>query len=256
MTRLLRSTLAASLIALAGPAAADVTMSQSNAPAAAIEGDAARLLGQEHAALSGVAPTAVAAMVGPGPQTQRGLFGAFARFGRSGAVEGRATEAKVTDPAWLARQPIPKGDDQYQCLAQALYFEARGEGLDGQAAVAEVILNRVEARDYPNTICGVVNQSGGGSCQFSYTCDGRPETIGDRSAWDRAGRVARAMMDGAPRLLTAGATHFHTPRVNPGWARRFVKTATIGDHIFYRKPGAAVASGEEVVADASGTLRR
>ncbi|MEI4486012.1 cell wall hydrolase [Frigidibacter sp. MR17.14] len=254
MSRTLRLTLALCLLPLAAPVFADVTMSTSNDPNAEIETEAAALLGQEHAALAGVTPEKVAAMVAE-PKSSRSLFGAIARIGRSGAVERTPTEAQVTSASWLARQPAPQGDAQFQCLATALYFEARGEPLAGQAAVAEVILNRVEDANYPKTICGVVNQGGGGSCQFSYTCDGKSDAIGDRSAWDVAGRIARAMIDGAPRDLTEGATHFHTPRVKPTWARSFVKTATIGDHIFYRRSG-ALAPAEAVVADASGTLRR
>ena len=150
-------------------------------------------------------------------------------------------EPQVTDPVWLASQPAPSGDGQFVCLATALYFEARGESLAGQAAVAEVILNRVDSPRYPNTICGVVRQKGSGSCQFSFTCDGRPDTVSDSAAWDRAGRIARAMLDGAPRLLTGGATHFHTPAVHPVWAKRFVQTARIGAHIFYRPPQALPA---------------
>lgn len=242
MSSLHSSTLAACLIVAAGMASADVTMSQSNDPSAeieaGIEADAARLLGQEHAALAGVAPEMVAAMTAE-PKVKRGLFGPVARLGRDGAVERLPSEAQVTDAGWLARQPAPKGDDQFQCLATALYFEARGEGVEGQVAVAEVILNRVANAEYPSTICGVVNQASTQGCQFSYVCDGKSDAIGDRPAFDQAGRIARAMMDGAPRRLTAGATHFHTPQVKPDWSRRFTKTATIGDHIFYRQPGAA-----------------
>ena len=119
-----------------------------------------------------------------------------------------------------------------QCLAEALYFEARGEGSQGQRAVAEVILNRVDSPAYPRTVCGVVQQGGKGGCQFSYTCDGRSDRISDRAAWARAGKIARSMLDGAPRVLTAGATHFHTVGVRPGWARRFDRTASIGAHLF------------------------
>lgn len=236
-----RSALAACLVAAAGMASADVTMSQSNDPLAEIEGgietDVARLLGQEHAALAGVTAEKVAVMVAE-PKAKRSLFGPVARIGRDGAVERLPDQAQVTDAGWLARQPAPKGDDQFQCLATALYFEARGEGVEGQVAVAEVILNRVGSPAYPATICGVVNQSAGTSCQFSYVCDGKSDAIVDRSAYDRAGRIARAMIDGAPRALTSGATHFHTPHVKPDWSRVFTKTATIGDHIFYREPGA------------------
>ncbi|WP_328590505.1 cell wall hydrolase [Frigidibacter oleivorans] len=151
------------------------------------------------------------------------------------AVPGRA-DLRVTDMMWLAAQPAPKGDQQFRCLANALYFEARGESLSGQAAVAEVILNRVESPRYPASVCGVVQQSNSRGCQFSYFCDGRADVVDEPAAWDRAARVARAMLDGAPRVLTNGATHFHTPRVRPDWASAFVRTAQIDGHVFYRPP--------------------
>lgn len=153
-----------------------------------------------------------------------------AAFSASAQTEG-LTEA------WLMAQPAPEGDAEWQCLTEALYFEARGESLDGQVAVAEVILNRVASPLYPRTVCAVVNQRGGGGCQFSYTCDGRTTKMREKGAADLAGRIARAMLDGAPRLLTEGATHFHSRGVRPGWSKRFSHTATIGAHSFYRQPG-------------------
>ena len=137
---------------------------------------------------------------------------------------------------WLDAQPVASGDEQWQCLRTALYFESRGETLRGQFAVAEVILNRVDSGRYPSTICGVVQQGGNGGCQFSYTCDGHADRMRDEVAMDRAGKIARMMMDGAPRALTLGATHFHTRAVRPNWSHRFPQTAAIGAHLFYRQP--------------------
>lgn len=139
--------------------------------------------------------------------------------------------------AWLMAQPVPGGSAEWQCLTEAVYFEARGESLAGQIAVAEVILNRVDSPLYPRSVCGVVKQRGGGGCQFSYVCDGRADRMREKDAADLAGRVAQAMLEGAPRLLTAGATHFHTHNVRPGWSKRFALTASIGAHVFYRHPG-------------------
>ncbi|OYX17967.1 MAG: hypothetical protein B7Z04_13485 [Rhodobacterales bacterium 32-66-9] len=149
----------------------------------------------------------------------------------AGAPAERITEA------WLMAQPAPKGDAEWQCLTEALYFEARGESLDGQIGVAEVILNRVDSPLYPRSVCGVVKQRGGGGCQFSYVCDGRSDRMRDKVSADRAGRIARAMLDGAPRLLTGGATYFHARGVRPSWSKRFPMTAAIGAHLFYRQPG-------------------
>jgi spore germination cell wall hydrolase CwlJ-like protein len=146
------------------------------------------------------------------------------------------TEGLTED--WLMSRPEPSGDAEWKCLTEAVYFEARGESLEGQIAVAEVILNRVDSPLYPRTVCGVVKQRGGGGCQFSYVCSGKTK-MREKAAADLAGRIARAMLDGAPRILTAGATHFHTRAVKPSWSKRFDRTARIGDHLFYRQPGAS-----------------
>lgn len=139
---------------------------------------------------------------------------------------------------WLDEQKSGKGDAEWKCLSEALYFEARGESVKGQFAVAEVILNRVESPSFPDDICGVVNQGTGRKyqCQFTYTCDGYKEIIAEPQAYKRVGKVAQVMIDGAPRELTDGATHYHTRSVNPRWARVFPRTATIGVHHFYRQP--------------------
>ena len=138
---------------------------------------------------------------------------------------------------WLSAQPAPQGDAEWQCLTEAIYFEARGESLEGQIAVAEVILNRKDSPLYPRTVCGVVRQRGSGGCQFSYICDGRTDRMREKASADLAGRIARAMLDGAPRTLTDGATHFHSRSVRPGWSKRYAHTTTIGAHVFYRKAG-------------------
>ncbi len=206
-------------LALGGSVHAEMTVSQSNDPTAALGVDIASLLGQERNALGQVAPSHFEALVTPP------------------ALRGKSRDEPMSyDTAWLAGQPAAKGGSDFQCLAQALYFEARGEGIKGQAAVGEVILNRVESPSFPGTICGVVNQGNGRGCQFSYTCDGRSDRVGDQGAWGAAGKIARALMDGAPRELTDGATYFHTPAVRPAWSRRFERTAQIGRHIFYREP--------------------
>ncbi|SDE46401.1 cell wall hydrolase [Limimaricola pyoseonensis] len=139
--------------------------------------------------------------------------------------------------AMLAAQPGGKGDAEWNCLTEALYFEARGEALKGQFAVAEVILNRVDSPDYPDSVCGVVRQGTGRkyACQFSYYCDGLPDTVNDKGSWKKLGRIASIMLEDGPRELTAGATHYHTKAVNPSWAGRIPRTASIGAHLFYRE---------------------
>ena len=138
--------------------------------------------------------------------------------------------------AWLDAQPRATGGSEWRCLAEALYFEARGETVKGQFAVAEVILNRVKSSRFPDTLCGVINQGTGRKyqCQFTYTCDGHAEVIAEPRAFVRVGKVARAVMDGLAGSLTSGATHYHTTAVSPNWSRVYKRTARIGVHLFYR----------------------
>lgn len=218
MTVLIRwAAQAALLIGLAGGVHAEQTASPGKSPEGSMAARVAVLLGQENAALGSLDATAVAAAVA------------------RPAAETTATRALVSyDLNWLASLPRPKLTAELDCLAQAVYFEARGEPIKGQAAVAEVVLNRVDSPLFPRTVCGVVNQRNAEGCQFSYVCDGRSDAIADHAAWDRSTRIAAALIGGAPRSLTEGATHFHTPAVTPSWSRRYLRTATIGSHLFYR----------------------
>ncbi|WP_316012861.1 cell wall hydrolase [Roseobacter sp. HKCCA0434] len=156
----------------------------------------------------------------------------------SGFAERAVQVVLPLDLNTIDAMPAASGDGEWECLTTALYFEARGETVAGQVAVAEVILNRVDHPRYPNTICGVVGQGSHrmNACQFSFMCDGSPEVMSERGAYERVGKVARVMIDGRPRMLTAGATHYHATHVNPGWARRLVRTVWIDDHKFYRFP--------------------
>jgi spore germination cell wall hydrolase CwlJ-like protein len=214
----------AALVALAqgGAAFAEVTVSQSNSPATGLAQQISTLMGVEHSFISALAPTKLSALAKGKSKTTAG--------------NAPAPTALRYEEAYLAQQPTPKGDTEWQCLRKALYFEARGETLKGQFAVAEVILNRVDSPRYPQSVCGVVNQGGRNGCQFSFNCDGVKDVMREQGAVDRAGRIARLMLDGAPRQLTDGATHFHTRAVNPRWAHRFPRTAAIGAHLFYRQP--------------------
>ena len=181
------------------------------------------VLSQERAALSVVPDARMAQLTSLPPASERGIATA---------------PVVVYDEAYLASLPVATGDEQWRCLAEALYFEARGESVRGQFAVGEVILNRVDSAGYPGSLCGVINQGTGRkfACQFSYTCDGNPTVVRDRASWERVGKVARVLLDGTPRDLTNGATHFHTHAVSPSWSRRFTRTAEIGAHLFYREP--------------------
>ena len=138
--------------------------------------------------------------------------------------------------SWLANQPAASGGDQWRCLSEALYFEARGETVKGQFAVAEVIMNRVKSTRFPGSICSVINQGTGQKyrCQFTYTCDGYAEVIAEPKAYAQVAKIARATLDGAVPAITDGATYYHTTAVKPRWSRVFTRTAKIGVHLFYR----------------------
>lgn len=193
-----------------------------------------RMMGQERASIEAVGAGRVASL------TQ-----AIAPEPRPASV-GVDTDAISTQPLTVAKLdslPVTKLDEQGRCLAQAIYYEARGEPLSGQVAVAEVVLNRVDSREYPNTICAVTNQGvgSGRACQFSYACDGVPERLASPGPRARAEKLAAIMLAGRERSVTDGATHFHATYVNPSWSRKFVRTASIGQHIFYRE-GTQLAS--------------
>tara|TARA_R110002051_G_scaffold264959_3_gene324896 strand:+ start:2541 stop:3215 length:675 start_codon:yes stop_codon:yes gene_type:complete len=149
-----------------------------------------------------------------------------------------ASDTVSYDRSFLAGLPTANGGPQWRCLSEALYFEARGESVKGMFAVAEVILNRVDRAAFPSTPCAVINQGTGRkfACQFTYTCDGRKEVIAEQGSWVRVGKVAKLMLEGAPRTLTDGATNYHTKAVSPSWSRKFPRTASIGSHYFYRQP--------------------
>lgn len=123
---------------------------------------------------------------------------------------------------------------QLTCLAKAAYFEARGEGERGMAAVAHVVLNRAEHEAYPETPCGVVEQRRGDRCQFSWACDGKPDEPTDAQAFLAARRVADEVARSGAADPTGGATMFHAARVTPYWAAEAEHTATVGRHLFYR----------------------
>ena len=140
--------------------------------------------------------------------------------------------------AKLLSLPVPKSGKQMSCLAEALYFEARGEPITGQLAVGEVILNRVEDSRYPSSICKVINQGTGRrfACQFTYTCDGKLETVHERKAYEMALKLAKILITTHDRKLTKGSTHYHSNYVNPKWSKKFERVAKYGRHIFYRQP--------------------
>ncbi|HEY0919883.1 cell wall hydrolase, partial [Devosia sp.] len=125
---------------------------------------------------------------------------------------------------------------ELNCMATAIYFEARGESYRGQVAVGQVVMNRVKHKLYPATICAVVfqNQHRRNACQFSFACDGIPERVYDKKAWVQAEEIARGVIAGDLYLSEVGyATHYHATYVHPHWAPRMKKVTKIGQHVFY-----------------------
>ena len=131
-----------------------------------------------------------------------------------------------------------------ECLTQAAYYEARGEGRDGMQAVTQVVLNRVRHPAFPKSVCGVVFQGAGRrvGCQFSFTCDGSMRGGVNRGAWDRARDVASKALSGTVYAAVGNATHFHTTNVSPSWRNALVRVNQVGNHLFYRFGGRSGSS--------------
>ena len=126
---------------------------------------------------------------------------------------------------------------QEKCLAEAVYFEARGEAVRGQIAVAQVVMNRVFSGFYPTTPCGVVYQNKNRrlACQFTFACDGIPDVVREPDMWVRARKIAAATLDGRLWLPEVGkSTHYHAYWVHPSWVREMRKMYRTGVHSFYR----------------------
>jgi spore germination cell wall hydrolase CwlJ-like protein len=123
-----------------------------------------------------------------------------------------------------------------ECLTEAIYFESRGQPLAGQAAVAQVILNRSRHPAYPKSVCGVIYQGRErGSCQFSFACH-RRTALRSSNDWTVAREIATAALDGSARDVVGMATSFHATRVRPGWSG-LTRVATVGSHVFYKFSG-------------------
>jgi spore germination cell wall hydrolase CwlJ-like protein len=125
------------------------------------------------------------------------------------------------------------------CLTQAVYYEAAGEGADGGRAVAQVVLNRMRHPGYPASVCGVVYQGAErpSGCQFTFTCDGSLAHQPDADGWRRAWKVAEDALSGSVYAPVGWATHYHANYVLPTWASSMAKNAIVGAHLFYRWAG-------------------
>ena len=149
----------------------------------------------------------------------------------------------VTGPASAQNFELEKLFPQVQCMALNVYYEARGSNLADKAAVADVVLNRVNDTRYPNTVCEVVKQGlqdANGNmrrnkCQFSWYCDGKADNPQNQDLYVEAQSIAWNMVEeGKYRGITEGATHYHATYVNPRWASTLQLVGRIGAHIFYR----------------------
>ncbi len=167
---------------------------------------------------------------------------------RAQPTQSALRQVSLTGP--VAAQPFRLGgaldaSRDLECLTQAAYYEARGEGRDGMRAVTQVVLNRVRHSAFPNSVCGVVFQGAGRrtGCQFSFTCDGSMRGAVNRAAWNRAREVASGALSGSVFAPVGNATHFHTTGVSPGWRNALVRVNQVGDHLFYRFGGRSGARG-------------
>jgi len=161
---------------------------------------------------------------------------------RGQSVETNLRRVSLTGP--IAAQPFRLGgaldaSRDLECLTQAAYYEARGEGREGMKAVTQVVLNRVRHRAFPNSVCGVVFQGAGRrtGCQFSFTCNGSMRGRVNTAAWNRARDIASAALSGTVYAGVGNATHFHTTGVSPRWRNSLVRVSQVGDHLFYRFGG-------------------
>ena len=157
----------------------------------------------------------------------------------------RAMRVSYTAPATPFRLVgALESSRELDCLTQAVYYEARGESSAGQAAVAQVVLNRVRSPIFPKTVCSVVFQGAarGSGCQFSFACDGSLHRGREPVAWRRAQEVAANALSGVVMAAVGNATHYHNLSVSPNWGPNLLKVAQVGAHLFYR-PGYNMAHG-------------
>lgn len=157
--------------------------------------------------------------------------------GVSVAAKGEVTGLGQTPAERLGLKDPKVRAKQEKCLANAVYFEARGEPVRGQIAVAQVVVNRAFSGYYPETVCGVVYQNAHRhlACQFTFACDGIRDVVTEPEQWARAMRIAKETLDGRIWLPEVGkSTHYHANYVKPYWARTMKKLYRTGQHLFYR----------------------
>jgi spore germination cell wall hydrolase CwlJ-like protein len=183
--------------------------------------------------------------------------------GEGTAGESVASKGEVTGIDQRPRSPAErlaltgaKRAKAEKCLANAIYFESRGEPVRGQIAVAQVVLNRVFSPFYPNDVCEAVYQNAHRhlACQFTFACDGIPDIVTEPDAWARAQRIARDMLDGKLWMPeVAKSTHYHAYWVHPDWVNEMNKIYKLGVHTFYRPRAWGNGEDEPTWGDAKAT---
>jgi spore germination cell wall hydrolase CwlJ-like protein len=192
----------------------------------------------------GEAPIVLASRVSGDPDIKQSALEPPALPGQERGGESVAAKGEVTGVDQRPKSPAERlaltgatRAKAEKCLANAVYFEARGESVRGQIAVAQVVMNRVFSPFYPNDVCGVVYQNANrhNACQFTFACDGIPDIVTEPDAWARASRIARDMLDGKLWMPeVAKATHYHAYWVRPDWINEMKKIYKLGVHSFYR----------------------
>ena len=200
-------------------------------------------------------------LAGPQPELTPDLLMGYISRGSFGGNNALSAIASFTEPAPRAEpsvtadmladyvangyQPLAKrlqiADAERDCLAQAIYHEARGETATGQLAVANVIVNRARSSKFPNSLCGVVYQNANQGlyrCQFTFACDGRDDAPGERRAWAKSQELARKVYAEFAKgeeigVLPGSALYYHTRAVAPSWSHTFSRVAAVDSHIFY-----------------------
>ena len=144
-------------------------------------------------------------------------------------------------PPFLAAAASPRDAGRaLDCLTAAIYYEARSEPVEGQEAVAQVVLNRVRNPAFPNSVCGTVYEGSAREtgCQFTFTCDGSLAGRREPAAWERARKIAAQALAGFVYEPVGAATYYHTTAVHPWWDAKVRQVAHIGAHVFFQLPGA------------------
>ena len=145
-------------------------------------------------------------------------------------------QAQSVDPT--GGEPL---DDAITCLARSIYWEAKRKDVAEMEAIANVVMNRLGHKGFPQTICGVVKQGHEqGACQFSWWCDGRPDDAREDEPYALAKEIARKALNRQLKDRSQGAFYFHNRKVTPNWSNEYIKTVEVGEHLFY-KPGGGKA---------------